>query len=78
MGVVLYAAACCCGGSGLAVASLGCSKGGRQGGSWLLCNGLLLYGNPLNAQPDKGRPAGGWDVHLGDEVEGGEDIGDVI
>ena len=78
VGVVLYAAACCCGGSCLALAGLGCSKGGGYTGSLLLCGCLLLYVNPLDARPDKGRPAGGWDVHLGDEVEGGEHIGDVI
>lgn len=34
--------------------------------------------DPFDAQPDKGGSAGGWEVHLGDEVEGGQDIGNVI
>ena len=78
VGVVLYAAACCGGGGRLAVAGIGCSKGGRCTSSLLLCSSLLLYVDTLNAQPDKGRSPRGWNVHLGDEVEGGEDIGNVI
>ena len=58
---------------------IGCDLCCSQGVGTALCGWLLsVYLYSRNAQPYEGRPAGGWDVHLGYQIKGGEHIGNVV